>query len=173
MCNATFIPIWVTFSSIIVYGIHIKTRTILGRKRVYLQNPVQFPKEYYIWNWEQQDLEVDQEIDGKMKWERMEEQLAEKGCKKKYLTERNGRSSWEWQGIVTFCSCQCNEWMNEWMNEMSFCQIYIKKNKFLSLLGRHRSARSKNNIYSLFNDSVRSSDYAALNGIMISKRCIG
>ena len=31
------------------------------------------PKEYYIWIWEQQDWEVGQEIDGKMKWERMEE----------------------------------------------------------------------------------------------------
>ena len=31
------------------------------------------PKEYYIWIWEQQDWEVDQEIDGKMRWERMEE----------------------------------------------------------------------------------------------------
>jgi hypothetical protein len=24
-------------------------------------------------------------------------------------TERNGRSSWEWQGIVTVCTCQWNE----------------------------------------------------------------
>jgi len=32
------------------------------------------------------------------------------------------------------------------MNEMSFSHIYIK-NKFLSLLGRQRSARSKLNIY--------------------------
>jgi len=32
------------------------------------------------------------------------------------------------------------------MAEMSFCHIYIK-NKFLSLLGRQRSARSKHNIY--------------------------
>ena len=30
-------------------------------------------KGYYIWIWEQQDREVDQEIDGKMRWERMEE----------------------------------------------------------------------------------------------------
>jgi len=30
-------------------------------------------KKLYIWIWEQQDLEVDQEIDGKMRWERMEE----------------------------------------------------------------------------------------------------
>jgi len=28
---------------------------------------------YYIWIWKQQDWEVDQEIDGKMKWGRMEE----------------------------------------------------------------------------------------------------
>ena len=36
----------------------------------------------YIWIWEQQDWEVDQEIDGKMWWERMEEQLVEKGGRK-------------------------------------------------------------------------------------------
>jgi hypothetical protein len=29
-----------------------------------------------------------------------------KGC----ITERNRRSSWERQGIVTFCTCQWNEW---------------------------------------------------------------
>ena len=33
----------------------------------------EFPKGYYIWILEQQDWEVDQEIDGKMRWERMEE----------------------------------------------------------------------------------------------------
>jgi len=36
-------------------------------------------KGYYIWIWELQDWEVDQEIDGKMRWERMEEYLVEKG----------------------------------------------------------------------------------------------
>jgi len=30
------------------------------------------PKGYYMWIWEQ-DWEVDQEIDGKIRWERMEE----------------------------------------------------------------------------------------------------
>jgi len=30
-----------------------------------------------------------------------------KGC----ITERNGRSSWKQQGIVTFCTWQWNEWM--------------------------------------------------------------
>ena len=34
---------------------------------------IEFPKGYCIWIWEQQDWEVDQEIDGKMRWERMEE----------------------------------------------------------------------------------------------------
>ena len=33
----------------------------------------EFPKEYYIWIWKQQDWEADQEIDGKMRWERMDE----------------------------------------------------------------------------------------------------
>jgi hypothetical protein len=28
---------------------------------------------------------------------------------KKYMTERNGRSSCEWQGIVESCICQWNE----------------------------------------------------------------
>ena len=32
------------------------------------------------------------------------------GWQEKYITERNGRSSWEQQGIVTFCTCQWNEW---------------------------------------------------------------
>ena len=34
---------------------------------------IEFPKGYYIWIWKQQDWEVDQEIDGKMRWEKMEE----------------------------------------------------------------------------------------------------
>ena len=33
---------------------------------------IEFPKNY-VWIWEQQDWEVDQEIDDKMGWERMEE----------------------------------------------------------------------------------------------------
>jgi len=42
----------------------------------------------------------------------MEEQLVGKGGRKKYITERNGRSPWEWQGIIAFCTCQWNEWRN-------------------------------------------------------------
>jgi len=33
------------------------------------------------------------------------------GGRKKYITERNGRSSWERQGIVAFCTWQWNEWI--------------------------------------------------------------
>ena len=68
-------------------------------------------KKYYIWIWEQKGWEVDQEIDGKMKWGRMEDELVEKGGRKGYITERNGRSSWERQGIIAFCTCQWIEWM--------------------------------------------------------------
>ena len=32
----------------------------------------------------------------------------EKGGRKGYITERNGRSSWEWQGIIAFCTFQWN-----------------------------------------------------------------
>ena len=35
------------------------------------------------------------------------------GWQEKYITERNGGSSWERQGIVAFCICQWNEWMNQ------------------------------------------------------------
>ena len=78
----------------------------------------EFTKGYYIWIWEQEDWEVDKATDGKMRWERMEEFLVEKGGRKKYITERNGRSSWEHQGIITFCTCQWNEWMNVFI---SYC----------------------------------------------------
>ena len=43
----------------------------------------------------------------------------EKGGRKNYITERNGRSSWERRGIVAFCTCQWNEWMNT--------ELYINK----------------------------------------------
>jgi len=50
----------------------------------------------------------------------MEEQLVEKGSRKMYVTERNGRSSWERQGIAAFCTCQWNEWMYSYMYEIRF-----------------------------------------------------
>ena len=45
---------------------------------------------------------------------------------KKCITERNGRSSWEWQGIVAFCTWQWNEWMNERMNIGCITVLYKK-----------------------------------------------
>jgi len=71
------------------------------------------PKKCYIWIWKQQSWEVDQEIDNKMKWGRMEDYLVEKGGRKGYITERNGRSFWERLGIAAFCKCQWIECMNE------------------------------------------------------------
>ena len=49
---------------------------------------IEFLKGYYIWFKEKQNWEVDQEIDGKMRWERMEVKLVEKGGKEKYITEK-------------------------------------------------------------------------------------
>ena len=42
---------------------------------------------------------------------RMEYYLVEKGRRKEYITERNGRSSWERRGIFEFCTCQWNYWI--------------------------------------------------------------
>jgi hypothetical protein len=44
----------------------------------------------------------------------------EKGGRKKYITERNGRSSCERQGIVTFCTCQWNESVVLWMDRQTW-----------------------------------------------------
>ena len=54
---------------------------------------IEFPKKYDIFIRKQQGLKVDQEIDCKMKQGRMADQLVEKGGRKGYVTERNGRSS--------------------------------------------------------------------------------
>ena len=43
-----------------------------------------------------------------------------KGGGKKYITDRNGRSSWERRGIVAFCTCQWNEWVAVIMNVTIF-----------------------------------------------------
>jgi len=70
-----------------------------------------FPKEYCIWIWKRQDQEVDQEIDSWMKWGMMEEWSAERSGRKKCITGRNGRGSWERQGITAFCTCQWIDWL--------------------------------------------------------------
>ena len=46
-----------------------------------------------------------------MKWGRMDDWLVKKGGRKSYIMERNGRRSCEWQGIITFCTRQWNEWI--------------------------------------------------------------
>jgi hypothetical protein len=50
---------------------------------------IEFPKEYFIWIWKQQDQEVDHEIDGKMKWGRMEE-APENGKESSHSAHANG-----------------------------------------------------------------------------------
>ena len=50
----------------------------------------------------------------------------EKGGRKNYITERNGRSCWEQQGIVAFCTCQWSEWIIKcikWLKESRFQNI--------------------------------------------------
>jgi len=37
------------------------------------------------------------------------------GWQEKYIRDRNGRSSWEWQGIVEFCMCRRNEYWQIWI----------------------------------------------------------
>ena len=72
-----------------------------------------FPKEYCIWIWKQEDQEVDQELDDWMKWGRMEEWLADRSGRKKCMTGRNVRGSWERQGITAFCTCQWIDWIKD------------------------------------------------------------
>ena len=51
--------------------VHIADYIGLGMYREWKK--IEFPKGYYIWLWEQQDWEADQEIVGKMRWVWMEE----------------------------------------------------------------------------------------------------
>ena len=87
-------------------------------------------KKYYIWIWKQLGWEVDHEIDGKMKWGRMEDYMVEKGGRKGYITEKNGRSSWEHHGIIAFCTCQWNEMNTNILRHTGF----PPKTNFLDLL---------------------------------------
>jgi len=54
---------------------------------------IELPKEYYIWIWEQQNWESDQEIDGKVKWERMEV-APENGKESSNSAHANGMNEW-------------------------------------------------------------------------------
>ena len=48
----------------------------------------------------------------------------ERGGRKGYITERNGRSFWERQGIVAFCACQWNEWFTITHSELTWVSSY-------------------------------------------------
>ena len=47
------------------------------------------------------------------------------GWQKNYVTERNGRSCWERQGIVEFCACQWNEWLITYRMMMSLGAMWL------------------------------------------------
>jgi hypothetical protein len=63
------------------------------------------------------------------RWGRVEEYLVGKGGRIVYITERNGRSFWERQGIVAFCTYQWNEWIDWFIH--SFMDWLISTDKQL------------------------------------------
>jgi len=89
-----------------------------------------FPKEYCIWIWKQQDQEADQEADGWMKWGRMEKWSVERSDRKKCMTGRNGRGSWERQGITAFCTCQWIDWLISVMWKL-WSHCLLRKQKYV------------------------------------------
>ena len=74
----------------------------------------EFPKKYYMWIRKQRGWEVDQEIDGKMKWG-MEDWLVEKGGKKGYMTGMEEAPDNGKESLHSAHANGMNEWMNEWM----------------------------------------------------------
>jgi hypothetical protein len=68
-------------------------------------------EKYYIWIWKQWVWEADQEIDGKMKWGRMEE-APENGKELLHSAHANGMNEW------------MNEWNTDWSTELRKCHIY-------------------------------------------------
>ena len=61
-----------------------------------------------------------------MKWGRMEEWLAERSGRKKCMTGRNGRGSWEQHGITAFCSCKWIDWLIKWHQAMFTRTVILK-----------------------------------------------
>jgi hypothetical protein len=53
-----------------------------------------------------------------MEWGRMDDWLFEKGGRKGYITERNGRSSWEQQGIIRHILDMPLELMNDGLKDV-------------------------------------------------------
>ena len=54
--------------------------------------------------------------------------VGREGWQEKVHNRVDGRSSWERQGIVEFCTCQWNEWMNEWIRP--YIKPSDKNNKY-------------------------------------------
>ena len=81
-----------------------------------------FPKRYYIWIWKQRGWKVDQEIDGKMKWGRMEDLLEEGGGRKGYI---KGMEEAPENSKELLHSANANG-MNEWLN-MTYTDLGIKQ----------------------------------------------
>jgi hypothetical protein len=69
-----------------LYGLHCKHTYITASK-----NALLFV--HYIWIWKQQDWEVDQEIDGKIKWER-NERCSENAKESSHSAHANGMNEW-------------------------------------------------------------------------------
>ena len=69
----------------------------------------------------------------------------------KYITERNGRSSGEREGIVEFCTCQWNEWIiteqKLYINDLAMTFFYIVDVKrWINKTRKHSSPRAIHNI---------------------------
>jgi hypothetical protein len=72
------------------------------------RDKIKFQKVYYIWIWKQQHLRGRP----RNKWQNEVREdgriVSGEGWQEK-IYNRNWRSSSEWQGIITFCTCQWNE----------------------------------------------------------------
>ena len=74
-----------------------------------------FPKGYYVRIWEQSEWEVNQEIDGKMRWEKMEDIVGGEEWQEKVHNRE------EWKKLLRTARNRRllhmpMEWMNEWQN---------------------------------------------------------
>ena len=129
MCNAAFIPFWVTFSSIVMSEIHTKTITILGHKKSKFTVSCKIPKILLYMNlgitrlrgrprnrW-QDEVRGDGRTVGGEGWQ---EKVHNREEWKKLLR----------MAIITFCTCQWNERTNEWNVLLS--HIHRKQISFLA-----------------------------------------
>ena len=82
---------------------------------------IEFSKKYYIWSWKQQGWEVDQEIDGKIKWGNNGRLVGGKGWKERVYNRE------EWKKLLKMASNSRIlhmpvEWMNEWIASNWLCK---------------------------------------------------